>query len=555
MYINNARAPAGTVNMDTTPSSESASLVGYYPAETNVVLQAWPKSGYVVDKWITEKYVNSAWVCTETNHTVLQTGGDQYQFTLGQAIESGSNGILVKVVYKGITMNVATMTSQQVAYKYGSVGIVQRSKITSFTPASGTTYTAKADFPDNGSDYPVLLAKAVSSYTFLGFSTSNNPAAALEIPVADCIKISSSTWPPAWGGVYNSALENYWAPDPSNPHWNLNIPVRVEAGKTWYARFDGDGTSTSTAHEIYSWNDWVRIQELNPVNADMLTASYDLYTDLANVTDPFGLRGRRGSSAPQTYTGAFNGRGHKISLNIAVTGEETHAGLFQVVGTGGKVQNLKLEGSVTASTYYPQAYAGAVAAKLESAVIENVVSVAQLVQAEVKGNLTFPGDKQSYAGGLVGYQKNSAIITSYVKYTTVEAKNVNFSESCCAGGISGRMDSTATIDKCVALNGKIDVIKGIAAESPPGNTGRIVGYKDGGYSGVTDNWASAVMNFDLAWYQANTPATIDKDNKNGGTTTQYGDQTWWTTAPPTGPGWGFGDSGDWSWNGVEPELK
>ena len=56
-----------------------------------------------------------------------------------------------------------------------------------------------------------------------------------------------------------------------------------------------------------------------------------------------------GSSNPWTpigwFTGVFDGKGHTIS-GLYVNGDDTYAGLFGYIGTGGIVQNLRVSGSV-----------------------------------------------------------------------------------------------------------------------------------------------------------------------------------------------------------------
>ena len=155
----------------------------------------------------------------------------------------------------------------------------------------------------------------------------------------------------------------------------------------------------------------------------------------------------------QPYTGTFNGKDKTIT-GLTVNQEGTnYVGLIGYLGSGGKVQNVVLEG-VQITSDNSSGYAGGVAGD-SWGTIENCS-----VSGSVSGT--------TFAGGVVGSQWGGSI-TGCNSSATV--KGVIF-----AGGIAGETNSGASLTGCYAT-GDVTVENDGTNNS---HAGGVVGYKGGG---------------------------------------------------------------------------
>ena len=127
------------------------------------------------------------------------------------------------------------------------------------------------------------------------------------------------------------------------------------------------------------------------------------------------------------YTGTFDGGDHTIT-GLTVTGSDNYAGLFGRIGSGGKVQNVKLEG-VQITNDNSSGYAGGVAG-WSYGKIENCS-----VSGSVRGT-------NGFAGGVVGNQWGG-FLTGCSSSATVNAGSA-------AGGVAGMTNNGATLTACYA---------------------------------------------------------------------------------------------------------
>ena len=155
----------------------------------------------------------------------------------------------------------------------------------------------------------------------------------------------------------------------------------------------------------------------------------------------------------QPYTGTFDGNGKTIT-GLTVNQEGTnYVGLIGYLGSGGKVQNVVLEG-VQITSDNSSGYAGGVAGD-SWGTIENCS-----VSGSVSGT--------TFAGGVVGSQWGGSI-TGCNSSATV--KGVIF-----AGGIAGETNSGASLTGCYAT-GDVTVENDGTNNS---HAGGVVGYNGGG---------------------------------------------------------------------------
>ena len=156
----------------------------------------------------------------------------------------------------------------------------------------------------------------------------------------------------------------------------------------------------------------------------------------------------------QPYTGTFNGKDKTIT-GLTVNQEGTnYVGLIGYLGSGGKVQNVVLEG-VQITSDNSSGYAGGVAGNSFGGTIENCS-----VSGSVSGT--------TFAGGVVGSQWGGSI-TGCNSSATV--KGVIF-----AGGIAGETNSGASLTGCYAT-GDVTVENDGTNNS---HAGGVVGYNGGG---------------------------------------------------------------------------
>ena len=202
-------------------------------------------------------------------------------------------------------------------------------------------------------------------------------------------------------------------------------------------------------YEVYNAEGLKNIAEL--VNEEWKLGINITLTDNIDLTDidwtPIGKDDNK------AYTGTFDGNGKTIT-GLTVNQEGTnYVGLIGYLGSGGKVQNVVLEG-VQITSDNSSGYAGGVAGD-SWGTIENCS-----VSGSVSGT--------TFAGGVVGSQWGGSI-TGCNSSATV--KGVIF-----AGGIAGETNSGASLTGCYAT-GDVTVENDGTNNS---HAGGVVGYKGGG---------------------------------------------------------------------------
>ena len=206
-----------------------------------------------------------------------------------------------------------------------------------------------------------------------------------------------------------------------------------------------------------------------------------------------------GTSFGNSYTGTFDGGGHTIT-GLTVTTNGQYAGLFGCIGSGGKVQNVVLEG-VQITSDNSSGYAGGVAGYCYRGTLEN---------CSVSGSVSGSGSS-SDVGGVVGDQWGGSI-TGCSSSATVKGTQR-------AGGVVGS-NAYCTVIACYAA-----------------------GNVSGKGSGTIHVGGVTGENFDgtlTACYWSGLP-----DNDNGGATKVDGTTVTWQTAVAamnaalSGKGWQY----------------
>jgi len=152
----------------------------------------------------------------------------------------------------------------------------------------------------------------------------------------------------------------------------------------------------------------------------------------------------------------------------------------------------------------------------------------------------------SNIGGLVGHLYNGSITNCYA---TGVVSGTGSGSSDVVGGIVGRINIPVNdrVSNCVALNTSVTAANGT-------DVGRVAGIASNTLD-ISNCWALSDMIIkDGTGNPVNTSGGAS--NNNQGATIPAGSestQSWWTTAPASGPGWVF-DANPWKW-GTLPILS
>jgi hypothetical protein len=309
-----------------------------------------------------------------------------------------------------------------------------------------------------------------------------------------------------------------------------------------------DGKKTITLYAVFDTEGNVMpkniasVAELLKIGNDEkypMDGNYALMADL-EFTQEFTPIGGNGIDA---FLGNFDGRGHSIYLGnnqVKTIGTDNgkYAGLFAIIGDGGIVRNLNLDGKISIPlSNSGLIYVGAVAGE-NTGEIKNVMS--SVIIEDNNNNSLYAGgiagsnfgrinnciandveigtatNSVQYGGGIVG--SNMGIIEKCVTAGGIYATNF-------AGGIAGITDN-GTIKNCVVLNWQI------SANVASGASGRIVGNKDDSVI-LVNNYARDDMSVNGGNRPSDDYTSIDgKDVKSD----LYESKLWWSNKPDNGPG-------------------
>ena len=269
----------------------------------------------------------------------------------------------------------------------------------------------------------------------------------------------------------------------------------ITANTTLYAVFAGDGSAAAPL-EIATATELAALGAAVNEGADQSGVFYKLVADI-DVGSAWTPIGYALPAPARPFSGAFDGGGHTVTMNgvAPVTSTSYYSGLFGYTGTGSRVQNLKVEGSIAVVTSFGTCRIGAIAGRSDG-LIENCVGalaidvqttsssssdaldvggIVGLVQtgtgvqncyAVADVYVARPGVGSSWAGGIVGALDGGSTVLNC--YSTGNITAVSGSGIAYAGGIAGQ--SIGSVSNCVALNGTIT-----ATTAGTVNIGRISG--------------------------------------------------------------------------------
>ena len=150
--------------------------------------------------------------------------------------------------------------------------------------------------------------------------------------------------------------------------------------------------------------------------------NYQLTADIT-VTAPYA----------NDFTGAFDGNGHTVTLNIAAS--TANVGLFSKLAGGAVVRNVITAGSVTVDPTAKKSYVGAISGYANA--YENPILI-----ENCKNTAAISGYKA--VGGIVGYVTGAAGVTvrGCANTGSVMGSNVQ------VGGIAGTIQNKAAVENC-----------------------------------------------------------------------------------------------------------
>lgn len=199
----------------------------------------------------------------------------------------------------------------------------------------------------------------------------------------------------------------------------------------------GDETA-SAAKYTYIWvstgEQLAGIQQAADTNPDFLGYNFALKNDIdvSGVTDYEAI----GTGSADGYTGTFDGRDNRI-IGLDTTKKAggttqtlTNAGIFDTIGAGGKVEDLR----VYAGTFSGTDNAGAVAG-VNNGTISNVTAFGNVVDVQNTSN------GASYAGGIAGTNRGTIDNVTVTGTATQSSEVTAGSAEAAAGGIAGLNDS------------------------------------------------------------------------------------------------------------------
>ena len=239
--------------------------------------------------------------------------------------------------------------------------------------------------------------------------------------------------------------------------------------------FSVSGADNVTAKDYtYIWvstgEQLAGIQQAVKGNSSFLGYNFALKNDIdASAVEKYEAIG---TGFTNGFTGTFDGRDHRI-IGLNVTGG--NAGIFDTIGKGGKVEDLR----VYSGTFNGIDNAGAVAG-INKGNISNVTTFGNVVTAKGSSNSTeMPGDtddttvKVGAAGGIAGV--NAGTIDNASASDAVTAAAGTDGALSTAGGIAGINQNGADIDQIGIFNSSSNSAVNASAEST---------YALGGIAGV-----------------------------------------------------------------------
>ena len=228
---------------------------------------------------------------------------------------------------------------------------------------------------------------------------------------------------------------------------SLNIqvetaPETVEAvtPKDYVYIWVADGNQLAGIQKYYDAHEYDEDDDGNVVGTDILSYNFALKNDIdaSNVTDYVAI----GTDTANGFTGTFDGRDNRI-IGLNMTNSSGNAGLFDTIGDGGTVTDLR----IYSSTFRGGHHAGAVAG-VNHGTITDVTAFGNVVTVTGESS-----DSTHWsAGGIVG-RNDSAVsggTTPLIDNVTVIGTVASETKRAYVGGIAGLNHADAKIQNSIS---------------------------------------------------------------------------------------------------------
>lgn len=305
------------------------------------------------------------------------------------------------------------------------------------------------------------------------------------IYVAGSFNAANTTWTPGSGaGTQIGSIAKY-NPSETNRGKQLIAPF----SKGLFSRYAGDG-SLATPYQItdiYSLQAALNYPDKHFVLANDIDASVSDKWNNGQKFLPIG-------SERKPYLGQFNGANHAIN-NLKIANVFQDAGLFGLVGSGGRVSNLNLVNADLTTSNYSKNMGLLIGKNL--GLVSNIKVLGSLTVT------TLTKDKGYNLGGVVGYSDNLDYRTGDIaipSLSDIEANvNINASNINYIGGILGNQmrtyvknSGTATQSKLLISFNNLSSAGMLNVANSDGSIGGLIGRQDYEY-GVVNNGHSTMI--------------------------------------------------------------
>ena len=204
----------------------------------------------------------------------------------------------------------------------------------------------------------------------------------------------------------------------------VDLSNKVNAGETFEGKtvelmrtldFDEE-TSYKNANDDTTYGDY---------NGDGVTEGIKVELTAGSGFKPIGTQ-------DNPFMGIFKGNEFELKNLYMSQSGKTYIGLFGYISKG-RIMNLSITGSVTASSIYTQSYVGGIVGYIENGIIANCRN-----SADVSSNSNGP-TPSAYAGG-IAYEVNNSIITNSCNRGEISS---NGSGGANAGGIAYKISNSS----------------------------------------------------------------------------------------------------------------
>ena len=317
--------------------------------------------------------------------------------------------------------------------------------------------------------------------------------------------------------------------DGSGAFYKPNDTFTIHRDTTLYALWSGTGSTTYPT--LFSTK-----AELETIAA---VGNYALVADIGNINSVLLTSG--------AFTGKFDGRGHKVTVNI--TEPASNIGLFAAIGTNGEIKNLHVAGTIAVEDTggNPLLSVGSIAGgSTGSFTIKNCRSTV---------NITVSSNADAlYVGGLAG-SALSGITVQYCYYSgqitsTYTGSADDYQHF--VGGISTGVPS-GTISNTVSEASITWTSSSVPYNSAKGGARQIMSRSSDISSGVSGSKRYTVLGV-TATMTASSPVNQAANADYDGTAVNgasLGSEVWWRYTAEWSPVWG-GDNPTvdkpWTWD-------